>query len=92
LVDASNSICKWMERARSTIQPELDEESPETDAPSPSSIVTAIADPRDLQRCTGSQFVSQWAQKNISDSHKEKRKTYAMRPKSQSTRLKRMSV
>jgi hypothetical protein len=28
LVDASNPIHEWMERARSTIQPELDEESP----------------------------------------------------------------
>jgi hypothetical protein len=92
LVDASNPIHEWMESARFTVQPELDEESPETDALIPSSIVTAIADPRDLQHCTGSQFVSQWARKNISDSYKEKRKTYAMRPKSQSTRLKRMSV
>jgi hypothetical protein len=48
LVDASNPIREWMERARSTAQPELDEESPETDAPIPSSMVTAIAGPRDL--------------------------------------------
>jgi hypothetical protein len=45
LVDASNPICEWMERARSTVQPELDEESPETDAPIPSAMVTATTDP-----------------------------------------------
>jgi hypothetical protein len=61
LVDVSNPICEWMERARSTVQPELDEESSETDAPIPSSMVTATADPRDLQHRTGSQSVSQWA-------------------------------
>jgi hypothetical protein len=54
LVDASNPICEWMERARSTVQPELDEESPEIDAPIPGSMVTATSDPRDLQRRTRS--------------------------------------
>jgi hypothetical protein len=92
LVDASNPIREWMERARSTVEPELDEESPETDAPIPSAMVTATADPRDLQCRTGSQSISQWARKNIGDSHKGKRKTYAMRPKRQSTRLKGRSV
>jgi hypothetical protein len=61
MVDAGNTIHEWMERARSTVEPELDEESPETDAPIPSAMVTATTDPRDLQRCTGSQSVSQWA-------------------------------
>jgi hypothetical protein len=60
LVDASNPIREWMERARSTVKPELDEESLETDAPIPSAMVTVIADPQDLQRCTGSQYVLQW--------------------------------
>jgi hypothetical protein len=50
-----------MKHARSTVQPELDEESPETDAPISSVMVTATANPRDLQRRTGSQSVSQWA-------------------------------
>jgi hypothetical protein len=59
LVDASNHICEWMERARSTVEPELDEESPETDTPIPSVMVTTTADPQDLQRRTGSQSVSQ---------------------------------
>jgi hypothetical protein len=53
LVDASNPIREWMECARSTVQPELDEESPEIDAPIPTS-VTATSDPRDLQCHTGS--------------------------------------
>jgi hypothetical protein len=48
-----------MERARSTVQPELDEKSPETDALIPSLMVTATADPRDLQRRTRSQSISQ---------------------------------
>jgi hypothetical protein len=61
LVDASNPIREWMERARSTAQPELDEDSSETGAPIPSAIVTATADPRDLQCCTGSQSILQWA-------------------------------
>jgi hypothetical protein len=84
LVDASSPIHEWMKRARSTVQPELDEESLETDAPIPSSIVTATADPRDLQRRAGSQSVSQWVRKNISDSHKGKRKTNAIRQKGKS--------
>jgi hypothetical protein len=57
LVDASNPIREWMERARSTVEPELDEESSETDAPIPSAMVTATANPRDLQCRTGSQSV-----------------------------------
>jgi hypothetical protein len=92
LVDVSNPIREWMERARSTVEPELDEESPETDAPISSAMVTATGDPRDLQRRTGSQSVSQWARKNIGDNHKGKIKTYAMRLKRQSTRLKGRSV
>jgi hypothetical protein len=92
LVDASNPIREWLERAWSTVEPELDKESPETDAPIPIAMVTATPDPRDLQRRTGSQSVSQWARKNIGDSHKGKRKIYAMRPKKQSKRLKVRSV
>jgi hypothetical protein len=45
LVDASNPIHEWMEHARSTVQPELDEESPDTDALIPSAMVIAIAHP-----------------------------------------------
>jgi hypothetical protein len=63
LVDASNPIHEWMERARSTVQPELAEESPDTDAPTPSAMVTDTADPRDLQRRTGSSSISKWARK-----------------------------
>jgi hypothetical protein len=92
LVDASNPICEWMERARSTAEPELDEESPETDAPIPYAMVTATADPRNFQHRTGSQSVSQWARKNIGDSHKGRRKTYAMWQKRHNTRLKGRSV
>jgi hypothetical protein len=80
LVDASNPIREWMEHARSTVQLELDEESPDTDAHIPSVMVTATIHPRDLQRRTGSSSVSEWARKNIGDSHRGKRKTYAMRP------------
>jgi hypothetical protein len=80
-VDVSKPIHEWMEHARSTIEPELDEKSPETNAPIPSAMVTATADPRDLQRCTGSQSISQWTRKNIGDNHKGKRKTYAMKLK-----------
>jgi hypothetical protein len=53
LVDVSNPIHEWMEHARSTVQPELDEESPDTDAPIPSAMVTATTHPRDLQCRTG---------------------------------------
>jgi hypothetical protein len=86
LVDASNPIRERMERARSTVQPELDEESPDTDALISSAMVTATTHPRDLQRRTGSSSVSEWARKNIGDSHREKRKTYAMRPTRRSKR------
>jgi hypothetical protein len=88
LVDASNPIHEWMERARSTVHPELDEESPDTNAPTLSAMVTAAVDPRDLQRRTGSSSVSEWARRNIGDSHRGKRKTYAMQLKKQSKRLK----
>jgi hypothetical protein len=74
LVDASNPMHEWMERATSTVETELDEESPETDAPISNVMMTVTADPRDLQCRTGLQSVSQWARKNIGDSHKGKRK------------------
>jgi hypothetical protein len=74
LVDASNPIREWMERARSTVQPELDEDSPETGVPIPSAMVTATADPRDLQRRIGSQSVSQWARKTLVTVIREKEK------------------
>jgi hypothetical protein len=45
LVDVSNPIREWIDHARSTAQPELDEESPNTDAPITRAIVTAAADP-----------------------------------------------
>jgi hypothetical protein len=92
LVDASNPIREWMERARSTVQPELDEESPDTDAPIPSAMVTATTHPRDLQRHTVSSSVSEWARKNIGDSHRGKKKTYAMRPTRHSKRQKGKAV
>jgi hypothetical protein len=38
LVDASNPIQGWMERVRSTVEPEVDEESSETDAPIPATM------------------------------------------------------
>jgi hypothetical protein len=81
-----------MERARSTVQLELDEESSDTDALIPSVIVTATAHPRDLQRRTGSSSISEWARKNIDDSHRGKRKTYAMRPTRHIKRQKDKSV
>jgi hypothetical protein len=59
LVDVSNPIHEWMERARSTVQPELDEESPGINALISSAMVTAITHSRDLQRCTGSSSVSE---------------------------------
>jgi hypothetical protein len=92
LVDASNTIHKWMERGRSMVQPKLDEESPDTDAPITSAMMTATADPQDLQCHTGLLSISEWARRNIGDSHRGKRKTYAMRPKRQSKRLKGKSV
>jgi hypothetical protein len=79
-----------MERARSTVELELDEESPETNAHIRSAMVTATTDLQDLQHRSGSQSVSQWTRKNIGDSHKGK--TYAMKPKRQSKRLKGRSV
>jgi hypothetical protein len=92
LVDVSNPIHEWMERARSVVQPELDEESPCTDAPIPSAMVTATTHPRDLQCHTGSSSVSEWARKNIGDRHRGKRKTYAMRPTRHNKRQKGKAV
>jgi hypothetical protein len=45
LVDASNPTRELMERASSTVQPELDEESPDTDVFIPSAMVTTTTDP-----------------------------------------------
>jgi hypothetical protein len=81
-----------MERARSTIQPELDEESPDIDALISSAMVTATAHPRDLQHRTGSPSISEWARKNIGDSHRGKRKTYAMRSTRHSKKQKDKAV
>jgi hypothetical protein len=92
LFDASNPIHKWMEHARSTVQPELDEESPDIDAPIPSAMVTTTTHPRDLQRRTRSSSVSEWARKNIGDSHRRKRKTYAMWPTRHNKRQKGKAV
>jgi hypothetical protein len=92
LVDASNPICEWMERARSTVHLEIDEESPNTYALIPSVMVTATTHPRDLQRRTGSSYVSEWARKNIGDIHKGKRKTYAIHPTRHSKRQKGKAI
>jgi hypothetical protein len=81
-----------MECARSTVQPELDEESPDTDALIPSVMVTATTHPRDLQHHTGSSSISECARKNIGDSHRGKRKTYVIRPTRHSKRQKGKSV
>jgi hypothetical protein len=74
LVDVSNPIREWMECARSIVQHELDEESPDTDSPIPNAMVTATAQAQDLQRHIGSSFILQWAQKNIGDSHRREKK------------------
>jgi hypothetical protein len=58
LVDASNPIHEWIKCTRSTVEPELDEESLKNDAPISSAMVTATADPRDLQHCIRSQSIS----------------------------------
>jgi hypothetical protein len=55
-------------------------------------MITITTDPRDLQRHTGSLSVSEWAWRNIGDSHRRKRKTYAMKAKRQNKRLKGKSV
>jgi hypothetical protein len=44
LVDVSNPNHEWMDRARSMVESDLDEESLETDAPIPSVMVTTTAD------------------------------------------------
>jgi hypothetical protein len=55
-------------------------------------MVTAITHPRDLQHRTGSSSISEWAPKNIGDSHRGKRKTYAMRPTRHGKRQKGKTV
>jgi hypothetical protein len=92
LVYASNPIHEWMERAKSTVQHELDEESPDTDAPIPSAMMTATAHPRDLQCRTGSSSILEWARENIDDSHRGKKNTYDMRPTRHNKRQKGKAV
>jgi hypothetical protein len=91
-VGRKNPIREWMERARSTVQPELDEKSLDTDALIYSAMVTATPDPQDFQRRTGSSSILEWARRNIDDNHRGKMKTYAMRPIRHRKRLKGKSV
>ena len=59
LCDEKNPIKEWMQVARSTQEPELDEEDTEGDCPLPSHLVTDTIASVDLQRETGSQNLSQ---------------------------------
>jgi len=88
LCDENNPIQEGMQVARSTQAPELDEEDTESDCPLPSHLVTDTIASVDLQRETGSQNLSQWAQKTIGDSHMGKRKRSTMRPRTRSKRTK----
>jgi hypothetical protein len=83
---------KYIERASSTVQPELEEESHDTDALIPSAMVTATVDHQDLQRRTRLLFIAEWARRNIGVSHRGKRKTYDMRSIRHNKRLNGKSV
>ena len=80
LSDHGNAIKEWMEYGRSTQDPVLDEEDTESDCPLPSHLVT------DPVGSFPSQDLSQWARKNIGDSHIGKRKAVDMQPARRSKR------
>ncbi|XP_015649249.1 uncharacterized protein [Oryza sativa Japonica Group] len=73
--ESNNQIKKWMDNARSNANPELDEDSTESDAPVPSPLVANLVDLTDLRRTTGASTIAEWADVNIADTHIGKRKT-----------------
>jgi hypothetical protein len=74
--DEKNLVREWMEYGRSNRAPVLDEDDDEGDTPLPSHIVTEHITPSDLRTSTGDECISDWARRNVGDTHLGKRKLH----------------
>ena len=63
-----------MEYGRSNRTPVLDEDDDDGDIPLPSHIVRDQINMSDLREATGDDSISDWARKNVGDTHLGKRK------------------
>jgi hypothetical protein len=66
----NEAIRDWMERGRSNAPPTLDEDSPISDTPLPSTLFTSL-----VREQGGTEEVQEWADETIGDTHLGKRKT-----------------
>ncbi|AQK53302.1 hypothetical protein ZEAMMB73_Zm00001d050951 [Zea mays] len=66
----NEAIRDWMERGRSNAPPTLDEDSPISDTPLPSTLFTSL-----VREQGGTDKVQEWADETIGDTHLGKRKT-----------------
>ena len=72
--DENNPVREWMEYGRSNRAPVLDEDDDDGDVPLPSHIVRDQINLSDLCEATGDDSISDWARKNVGDTHLGKRK------------------
>jgi len=72
--DENNPVRKWMEYGRSNRAPVLDEDDDDGDVPLPSHIVRDQINLSDLREATEDDSISNWARKNVGDTHLGKRK------------------
>ncbi|PWZ30071.1 hypothetical protein Zm00014a_020992 [Zea mays] len=66
----NEAIRDWMERGRSNAPPTLDEDSPISDTPLPSTLFTSL-----VREQGGTEEVQEWVDETIGDTHLGKRKT-----------------
>ena len=72
--DENNPVREWMEYGRSNWAPVLDEDDDDGNIPLPSHIVRDQINLPDLREATGDDSISDWARKNVGDTHLGKRK------------------
>jgi uncharacterized membrane protein YgcG len=72
--DEENPLREWMEYGRSNRDPVLDEDDDDRDIPLPSHIITDHIKTQDLCTSTGDDCISDWARRNVGDTHLGKRK------------------
>jgi len=72
--DENNPVREWMEYGRSNRAPVLDKDDDDDDIPLPSHIVRDQINVSDLREATGDDSISDWARKNVGDTHLGKRK------------------
>jgi hypothetical protein len=69
----NNPLREWMEYGRSNHGPVLDEDDDDGDVPLPSHIVTDHINDSDLHDATGDACISDWAHRNVGNTHLGKR-------------------